>query len=373
MAKFCADEVHYSGRDYPSAFQFRFNGCKGVLAVDPKLQGRTIGIRPSQEKFGSNDGKLEVIRCSQFASASLNRQLILVLNGLGVPDEIFEHILAEQLEQLKESMSNPQTALLNLSKHVDANQITLRMVGMILDGFMDSKEPFVASLLRLWQAYSVKSLKEKSRISIEKGAFLLGVMDETATLKGHFRELEDMSNEELYEHPEKLPEIFCQVSDPMNPGRVKVKEGICFIARNPSLHPGDIRVVRAVDVPALHHLKDVLVLPQTGDYDLAGMCSGGDLDGDEFMVCWDERLIPAIRNHVYGKYPAPEETIKNGEITIDDMVTHFVTFMKNNRLGTVANTHTVWADKMEDGISNDKCKLTISDFLLLLRLLLMHE
>ena len=83
-------------------------------------------------------------------------------------------------------MSNPQVATMNLLKHIDANQMTIKISNMIVDGFMTA-DPFVASLLRLWQAWSVKSLKEKSRISIDQGAFLLGIMDETSTLKGHFK------------------------------------------------------------------------------------------------------------------------------------------------------------------------------------------
>lgn len=38
----------------PSAFQFRLGGCKGVLAVDPKLEGQSIQIRPSMKKFESD-------------------------------------------------------------------------------------------------------------------------------------------------------------------------------------------------------------------------------------------------------------------------------------------------------------------------------
>jgi len=46
----------------PSAVQFRMGGCKGVLAVDPKLgDGDKLVIRPSMEKFQCNEHKLEVI------------------------------------------------------------------------------------------------------------------------------------------------------------------------------------------------------------------------------------------------------------------------------------------------------------------------
>ncbi|EAA60360.1 hypothetical protein AN4790.2 [Aspergillus nidulans FGSC A4] len=79
---------------------------------------------------------------------------------------------------------------------------------------------------------------------------------------------------------------------PKNGEKYEIIEGICILARNPSLHPGGIRVVRAVNAPGLHHLKDIVVLPRTGDRDIASMCSGSDLDGDDFLVIWDQDLLP---------------------------------------------------------------------------------
>ena len=50
----------------PCAVQFRMGGCKGVLAVDPKLGDKDkIVIRPSMVKFECNDNELEVISFSR--------------------------------------------------------------------------------------------------------------------------------------------------------------------------------------------------------------------------------------------------------------------------------------------------------------------
>jgi len=52
--------------DLASAVQFRMGGCKGVLAVDPRLGHEDkIVIRPSMEKFKCNDQKLEAISFSK--------------------------------------------------------------------------------------------------------------------------------------------------------------------------------------------------------------------------------------------------------------------------------------------------------------------
>lgn len=64
------------------------------------------------------------------------------------------------------------------------------------------------------------------------------------------------------------------------------------MAKNPCLHPGDIRVLEAVDVPQLHSMIDCLVVPQNGERPHPNEASGSDLDGDVYFTCWDQDLIP---------------------------------------------------------------------------------
>ncbi|KAK5700238.1 hypothetical protein LTS12_028438, partial [Elasticomyces elasticus] len=244
--------------DIPSAFQFRLGGSKGMLTVSSQAQRQEVHIRDSQDKFPAVHNGLEVIRWSQFSLATLNRQLITVLSTLGVPDVVFHDKLRIMLKNLNEAMTNDAQAIYLLKKYVDPNRMTLVVSQIVLDGFRKSQEPFLTSMMRLWRAWHLKYLKEKAKIVVDQGASLLGCMDETGTLKGHCQKSVPSKGASYEDKLAALPEIFIQVSRPDNGGKHEVIEGVCILARNPSLHPGDIRVVKAVNVPELSHLRDVV-------------------------------------------------------------------------------------------------------------------
>ncbi|KAI9719198.1 MAG: hypothetical protein M1828_006291 [Chrysothrix sp. TS-e1954] len=343
-----------ASEDPPAVFQFRLGGSKGVFAVSPLARGREVHVRPSQEKFLASHQGLEIIRWSSYSPPQLNRQLILVLTALGVSPDTFLMKLRSQLTSLERAMYEPEYAIELLQRKVDPNQTTLNIANMVLDGFMRQNDPFTISVLRLWRAWAVKQLKEKASIDVEKGAFVLGCVDETGILKGHFdivQEPHDISNDDVLQ---TLPEIFLKIKRPETGGRHETITGVCILARNPSLHPGDIRVVRAVDVPALHHIYDAVVFPQTGDRDIPGMCSGGDLDGDDFFVSWDPTLIPQEWNH-----PAMDFTgLKSDEVSQvkeDDITSFFVNYMRSDCLGIVATHHLANADRLIDGVKHPRC------------------
>ncbi|KAI9757369.1 MAG: hypothetical protein M4579_003483 [Chaenotheca gracillima] len=337
----------------PSVFQFRMGGCKGVLTVWPDAGQKEVYIRRSQYKFAAVHNGLEVIRWSQYASAALNRQIITVLSTLGVKDEVFVRKLQAMLASLERAMWDETTALSLLQKYIDPNQITLSIAGMILDGFQKSEDPFTRSLLRLWRAWSIKYLKEHAKIVIGDGAFVFGCVDETKTLKGHYEAEANQKNEK--DRLVSLPEIFIQIPDPENKGQYKVVEDICILARNPSLHSGDIRLVKAVDQPALRHLRDVVVIPQTGDRDVAGMCSGGDLDGDDYLVIWDKDLRPPEFNLPPMEYFQPEAAGLDRPVADHDITDFFVQYMKNDALGSIAHAHLAHADHSGLGVKDEKC------------------
>lgn len=341
--------------DPPSLYQFRLGGCKGVLALDPAIKKTEVHIRPSQFKFEAPFNGLEIIRCSSLATPFFNRQIIIVLSDLGVANHVFIRKQQQMVNAYELAMTDRDEALKCLLKHIDMNQTTLTMASMVLDGFLDSREPFMMSLLHLWRASTIKELKKKARIAIDDGAFVLGCIDESGTLQGHRDEPQSRLDATRDEKLATLPEIFIQVGDTSKKGHYKVVEGVCVLARNPSLHPGDIRIVRAVDVPALHHHKNVVVLPQTGDRDLANMCSGGDLDGDDYVVLWDQDLIPKLINVPPMDFTPEKPLEQDRPIDISDVGEFFVTYMKNDSLGLIAHAHLAQADQQPGGVTSDAC------------------
>lgn len=343
--------------DTPSCLQVRIAGVKGILVVWVDVPPSEVHIRPSQEKFKGPYNGIEVIKVSRYSHATLNKQVIPILNCLGVDDDVFMELLEEELRDYDEAMCSPVKAAELLRHRVDENQITLAMAEMV-EAFMDAEEPFLNTLLHLWKCWALQRLKQKAAISIRKSAFLYGCVDEICVLRGHSQDSEGRVEQDI----SLLPQIFLQVpidgSEAPNSNNYRVITGVCVVGRNPSLHPGDVRVVEAVDRPELRHLRDVVVFPQTGDRDVPSMCSGGDLDGDDFFVIWDERLIPKEWNYKPMNHDAEADASGTANettvVTMEHACSFFAQYMKNDSLGLIATAHVAWADKV--GPKHPSCR-----------------
>jgi hypothetical protein len=68
--------------------QIRHGGAKGVLSRNSLLQGRQMQLRPSQLKFGSSHPQLEVCSVAAWLPAYLNRQVIMMMEHNGVPEQV---------------------------------------------------------------------------------------------------------------------------------------------------------------------------------------------------------------------------------------------------------------------------------------------
>ncbi|CAG8567169.1 13561_t:CDS:2 [Dentiscutata erythropus] len=321
-------------KNTPCAFQFRLAGCKGVLCLSRYLRGNQIQVRPSQCKFDSAHHVLEVIRGSCMITAFLNRQAITLLSTLGVPDEIFIELKNQQVQELDKMLKSEHMAMSVLLKNADEHGMTRIMSDLVKADFLQRKDPFLLNLLALFRIMMLRDLKKKAKIRIDEGAFLLGVLDETDTLKDN--------------------QIYCCKSDPQNPNARQVIKGTCAVYRNPCFHPGDIRIVTAVECPKLDHLVDVVVFPAQGFRDIPSQCSGGDLDGDDFTIIYDQRLIPEIKNVEAMNYEAPKPEVVD-YVTIDHIKKFFVNYICRDQLGSIANAHLAKADAAENGAFHGQC------------------
>ncbi|CAN4081265.1 unnamed protein product [Withania somnifera] len=293
----------------PSAFQIRYGGYKGVVAVDP-YSSMKLSLRKSMLKYKSNNIKLDVLGWSKYQPCYLNRQLVTLMSTLGVKDYVLEQKQKEAVDQLDAILHDSlkaQEALELMSPGENTNILK----AMLNCGYMPDAEPFLSMMLQTFRASKLLDLRTKTRIFIPNGRAMMGCLDESRTLEyGQvFVQFTGAGRGEFYEelHP----------SNDRRPTNCKfILEGNVVVAKNPCLHPGDIRVLRAVDVPALHHMVDCVVFPQKGKRPHPNECSGSDLDGDIYFVCWDQDLIPPRQVKAMEYLPAPNAQLDH-DVTIE--------------------------------------------------------
>jgi len=240
----------------PSAFQIRYGGYKGVVAVDP-TSSMKLSLRKSMSKYESGNTKLDVLAFSKFQPCYLNRQLISLLSTLGVNDHVFETKQRQAVEQLDAILTDPlkaQEALDMMSPGENTNILK----EMLMCGYKPDAEPFLSMMLQTFRASKLLELRIKTRIFIPNGRAMMGCLDETGTLEyGQvFVQFSGTKHKEFYNDS-----IMYSGTGSNKPFVVEEK---VVVAKNPCLHPGDVRVLRAVDVKALHHLVDCVVFPQRG-------------------------------------------------------------------------------------------------------------
>ncbi|KAI7881914.1 RdRP-domain-containing protein [Lichtheimia hyalospora FSU 10163] len=223
-----------------------------------------------------------------------------------------------------------------LRQNSDEDGISREMAAMVQHGFLASGDPYIAHLLHVYRLCKLKEAKKRAKIPVVKGAHLLGIMDETGTLK--------------------QDEVFCQLSDSSHTEACHVVKGECLVFRSPALHPGDARILKAVERSELKHLYNVVVFSSKGSRDVPSMLSGGDLDGDTYSIIWDKRLYPP--NDMRNKEPmdvTPPEPKKVDQVQIGDIHDFFVEYIENDNLGLIANAHLARADMSDVGVFDVFC------------------
>jgi hypothetical protein len=326
----------------PTAFQVRFKGSKGMLALDTNLTGSEIRIRPSMKKFESNDApNLEICdMASKPIPLVLNRQMIKILEDMGCASTWFFRMQNMELSRLREVTADAYNVARFLKHQSVGDTMRLhRLISLCENMGVDyRKDRFLRSVVEALVLRELRLLKHKARIPIRTGITLFGIMDETGFLQEN----------EVYVTYDTKGDRF---DEPPGPGPL-------IVTRSPALHPGDIQVPHNVIPPPespLRELSNVIVFSQHGQRDLPSKLSGGDLDGDIFNVIWDEEVMPQ-RTFNPADYPRVAPVDLGRKVEPEDMANLFIDFMKLDHLGVIATRHMILADQHDEGTPHEDCR-----------------
>ncbi|KAI1800727.1 RdRP-domain-containing protein [Daldinia bambusicola] len=338
-----------NSRDTTTCFQIRWAGAKGMLSLDDTLEGMVMRIRPSMTKFASEDVQyLEICDMgNRPIPLVLNRQMIKILEDMGVAKEWFLEVQNRELERLRMITAQILNTVTFLRRQKVAEQLNFSKFIRRLDklGIDYKKDKFLCSVVETVVLREVRLLKHKARIPVEKGVTLFGVMDEFGFLE------ED--------------EIFVTFEEEKLYRKrgihINLHNRLVLITRSPALHPGDIQV-RTVVVPPDDHplrsLSNCVVFSQKGKRDLPSQLSGGDLDGDIYNIIWDEFAVHSSKaEFAPADYPLVTPLNIDREVRWEDMTNFFVEFMATDQLGVIATKHLILADRKNAGTVDEECKL----------------
>jgi RNA-dependent RNA polymerase len=328
--------------NYSSAFQIRIGGIKGIVAVNPELKGEQILVRPSMMKFKSNDTELGVIRCSSYSQGYLNRQIITLLSTLGVSNEIFIAMLEKNLNKCTNLINNPNEVIL-VKKDLFMQKcchFSKALSYFAYNNYNIRQDPFFSSLTQVTAISKIFDLKQKGKILDKKSAVLLGVIDETDSLQ----------------EGEVFIKLKSETFKTVN--NIQIVKSDVLVTKNPCLHPGDIKVLKAVSCDKLTHMVNVIVFSAKGNRPIQNEISGGDLDGDAYFISWNLSLIHNLKILNYSSLEDNNKTLskkKSTTIKLRDIINSYIDYMKSDTIALISNLHSAYADSSEDGAMNEKC------------------
>ncbi|KAL1748886.1 RNA dependent RNA polymerase-domain-containing protein [Schizophyllum fasciatum] len=335
----------------PASFQVRFMGSKGMLSVDYKLRGRAVCLRESMIKFEApNSMNLEIARAfDRPGKYYLNRPLIMLLEGLGVPYETFlkyQDMAVADAHRATESLEHAARMLesFGLGTSFRLSSVMLNLEKLGIDSFPG--DTFYDRMLEFAINHVLRVLKNHARIPVPGAHTLVGVAD----VHRYLRE----------------GEIFACVK-PHDSNKVEYLEGDILISRSPTIHPGDVQVVRAIGLPPAgspfshEPLHNTVVFSVRGHRPLPSMLGGGDLDGDVYnLISLDKH--PEFRpksTHGPASYEAAPRKTLDRPANMDDVADFVLDFIQFDVLGIIAINWLIIADQSQQTIFDQDC-LTLS-------------
>ncbi|KAI0341621.1 RdRP-domain-containing protein [Trametopsis cervina] len=331
--------------EYPPAFQVRCQGSKGMLSVDYTLPGRQLCLRRSMIKFEApHSSHVEVV--TAFTSPGkfyLNRPLVMMLEGLEIAGgyEILKELQAVVIAHTKEAYTGLDKAARLFESYGVGSSFKLASVFLGLDklGIRPRHHPLFGQLIDLAVHHVLRELKYHARIPVPDGWTLPGVAD----IHGYLQE----------------GEIFACITS--NDGsEPHYLEGPTMVFRSPTSAPGDIQVVTAIGKPPpqspffLEPLRNTVVFATKGARPLASCLAGGDLDGDVFVCCTLEKMLPTV-TYDPAEYAPGEKRILDRPSTRQDIANFVTEYLYSDNIGLIASAWLLRADSSDKGIHDPDC------------------
>lgn len=357
----------------PDAYQIRFLGYKGMVAVDEEMDKDASGIhmrlRPSMRKFDSREedmreADIEIARHFAYPNNMFtNRALVTILENLGVGSEEFEKLqqravasverIHDGVDEWKEVLrSNSLGRQFRLPYVLD----NLKEMGLSMQSRPGRRprpgfdSPFFQKIREVARMAILRDIKHNARFEIPDSFKLVGIADEGPAYRA-------AGKENVYCLKEK--EIFACVQ--RNEGESPIwLEGNCVITRSPVTHPGDVQRVHAIGKPpegmlcSFRNLKNLVVLPSVGERSLCSKLSGGDLDGDLYDIIMCEELLYSQQESPLS-FAAGEPRTLGRATTVDDICNFIVEYINSDVVGLLSDRLLVIADQSKQGIFDVGC------------------
>jgi hypothetical protein len=376
----------------PSAFQGRIGGFKGVWAVHPELEPGWVVCRESQHKVIldtplAEQLDVEVMRwvggcgCKRCSSRSfrdrkhgaLNEQILPLLLIRGVPFRVFEQLFDEALGLLRRCARGDVDAV-EFATHGARAKAATRWT----DLSRNDQDLFLIHHPRLCKRHpevvlpsfhrvahdGVEDLRGTLKVPVTHSRRLLILPDPTGKLKRGQAFLR-LSQASLEVYGRELRSMGLELDS--SSARVR-KDGAvlgkCAAVRSPTFSPHEILALECVDLDGSawrDALVDVLVLscdPDAAVPDVARL-SGGDFDGDEVLLLWDDRIVAPLLAEEAVRADGKPAASPAGEAEVSelDLVTHWMDSVNEGSmvLGATCNRHKAavlasagrWTDMLE--------------------------
>ncbi|OAL66739.1 hypothetical protein A7C99_2132 [Trichophyton rubrum] len=355
----------------PTCFQGRIAGAKGIWVV--AKDNRDIHVKGLRH-FETERGYWLVINASQLKvqpppcdtslmidkhqltfdvssysqppqPVHLNTQFLMVLQDRGTNKEYILSLILEEADKfysefllvqngdsaacrawVRQNGGDASSQIPALNESTFSHSLTGRL-NMLLDaGFSPSTLAFVR---RLFKEYSLGGFVQKLealKIKTPQSTYVYCIPDPYGVLEEG--------------------QVHLDLGDSWEDGTTDLDGIDVLVARAPAHLPSDIQKCRAVFHPALRYLKNVAIFPTKGEVPLASLLSGGDYDGDEVWVCWDQEIVKPFVNYPMPDIPEPEEyglvkvSRRVGDMPFDRFMEYsFIFNMSQNPLGLCTNEH----------------------------------